>query len=122
MKISITDCTVINQFQFDQTNFDIFQSRCIVDGKEHTFMRNVSNLFWINTQIKSEDTLLGYGEDPRAFDLLGMPACYSVRFTEQDRFIPQLYIKVENEWNYIPQKCFDGCRWLYGYSLRGRRQ
>jgi hypothetical protein len=107
MKISITDCTVINQFRFDLSNFDIFHSRCVVDGKEYTFMRNVNNLLWINTQIKSENTLLGYGEDPRAFNLLGMPACYSVRFTEQDRFIPQLYIKSDDSWDYIRMRMGD---------------
>ena len=99
MKISITDRTVINQFEF-APNFDVFQSRCVVDNNEYTFARNVDQLNWINTQIKIDDTLIGYGEDPRAFDLLGIPACYSVRFTG-DQFIPQLYIKSNDSWDCI---------------------
>lgn len=108
MKISITDCTVINQYNFTPTVFDVFHSQCIVDGCEYTFSRHVNRQDWFNTQVKIDNTLLGYGEDPRAFDLFGMPACYSVRFTEQDRFIPQLYIKGEDGWDSIRISMGDG--------------
>jgi len=107
MKISITDCVVINQIEFNPSNFDVFQSQCIADGQEYTIMRSVTGLDWPNSQIKINDTLIGYGEDPRAFDLLGMPACYSVRFTERDRFIPQLYIKVDDNWTNIRMSMAD---------------
>jgi len=103
MKISITDSSVINEFNFDPANFDVFHSQCVVDGQAYTFSRIVNNLEWFNTQIKVGDTVLGYGEDPRAFDLLGTPACYSVKFEEPTvRFIPQLYINNGNdEWDRI---------------------
>jgi hypothetical protein len=93
MKISITDCTVINQFKFDPENFDIFHSRCYVNDREYTFSRAVTHLRWPNTQVRVENNVIGPGEDPRAFDLLGMPACYSVKFDEStSQFTPQLYI------------------------------
>jgi hypothetical protein len=107
MKISITDCQEINRIQFSPTNFDVFHSMCYVDGQEYTFARNVQNLSWGSTQIKINDEIVGPGEDPRAFDLLGIPACYSVRFTERDRFIPQLYIKGDSSWESIRMRMGD---------------
>ena len=109
MKISITDCTIINQFEFTPTTFDVFHSQCYVDGIEHTFSRHVNRQDWFNTQVKIGNTLIGRGEDPRAFDLLGIPACYSVMFTGNE-FIPQLYIKSDDTWDCIQINMGDNLR------------
>lgn len=106
MKISITDCTVINQFEFTPATFDVFYSQCSVDGMDYTFSRHVNHQDWFNTQVKIGDALLGRGEDPRAFDLMGIPACYSVQFTGHE-FIPQLYIKGNDTWDCIQMRMGD---------------
>jgi len=108
MKISINNRTIINQFEFSPKTFDVFHSQCYIAGKEYTFSRHVDSQDWVNTQVTVNGTVLGPGEDPRAFDLLGIPACYSVRFTEQDRFIPQLYIQGDAGWDCIRMHMADG--------------
>jgi hypothetical protein len=96
MQITISAPTVLNEFEFAPTNFDIFQSTCSVDGVDYVFSRNVNQYQWEHTQIKVDNKIIGPGEDPRAFDLCGMPACYSVLFNSQSGFVPQLYIKMDN--------------------------
>lgn len=98
MQIIISNPVVVNQFRPDPVNFEIFHSTCCVDGVAHTFSRSVDRMSWPNTQIKINNQIIGIGEDPRAFDLLGMPACYSVHYNDYESFVPQLYVKTDDEW------------------------
>jgi hypothetical protein len=98
MKILINEPTVIQEFEFSDTSFDIFHSMCTVDDVDYTFTRNVRYQQWVDTKVAVNGQLLSAGEDPRAFDLLGTPACYSVRFNEWERFVPQLFLKSDDDW------------------------
>jgi hypothetical protein len=99
MQISLSEPTVINQFDLNPTNFDIFHSTCSINGTDYIFSRNVDQLNWEYTKIRIGDAIIGNGEDPRAFDFLGIPACYSVLYRNHFGFFPQLYFLDENGWN-----------------------
>jgi hypothetical protein len=101
MNIQLDNPTVFGEFQFNPSNFDIFLSTCFSDDVDCTFSRNVSNFSWPNTSIKINGEIIGLGEDPRAFDMMGSPACFSIRFNEIERFVPQLYIKGDDGWDSI---------------------
>jgi hypothetical protein len=94
MQISISEPEVLDQFKFNTTNFDIFHSQV----GDYTFCRSVSYQNWPVTSVKVNGQMIGLGEDPRAFDLFGIPACYAVRFNEVERFVPQLFLQNEDEW------------------------
>jgi hypothetical protein len=94
MKITISAPTVLNQFEFAPDRLDVFQSSV----GNYTFARTVKSFDWPNSQVCVGDTLLGPGEDPRAFDLFGTPACYSVRFNDWEQFVPQLFIQNDEDW------------------------
>jgi hypothetical protein len=108
MKIKISRPTVLFEDTFTENDFDMFHSMTHVDGIDYTFARNVKNHQWMNSMIKIDDDLIGLGEDPRAFDMMGVPACYSVRFNEWERFVPQLYFKIGDEWSNIQISMSDG--------------
>ena len=97
MQITISNPTVLNEFEFKPDNFDVFHSAV----GDTIFSRNVSYHQWPNTKVKANGKVVGLGEDPRAFDLFGIPACYAVRFNEQERFVPQLFMQSEDSWDCI---------------------
>ena len=101
MKITISNPTVLIEDTFTTDDFDMFHTMTHIDGVDYTFARNIKNQQWITSTIKIDNQIIGLGEDPRAFDLMGMPACYSVRFNEWERFVPQLYFKAGDEWSNI---------------------
>lgn len=104
MQISISEPTVLGQFEFNSTNLDIFHSQV----GDYTFCRNVSHFSWPRSFVKVNNTIIGPGEDPRAFDLFGIPACYAVRFNEIERFVPQLFLQNDNEWLTVDIKVSNG--------------
>ena len=108
MKISIAQPQTVSSTRFTEPEFDMFQSLTVIDGKEYTFSRHVEQLNWIFSTINVNGENIGFGEDPRAFDFFGMPACYSVRFREHERFTPQLYFNDGDSWNKIDIHMEDG--------------
>lgn len=99
MQITISQPTIINEYDFKDDNFDFFHSICHIDGIDYTFTRNVTNHNWPNTRVRINGNDIGLGEDPRAFNLLGIPACYAVRFNETERFVPQIFLKSDDGWD-----------------------
>jgi len=104
MNISIKHPTTVNEFKFNSSKFDIFHSTCFSDNVDYTFSRSVSNLSWTTSSVKVNNLTIGLGEDPRGFDLMGIPACFSIRFNEIERFVPQLYIKGDIGWDCLRMK------------------
>jgi hypothetical protein len=102
MQIKIKDPQIISTTRFDLTEFNMFQSCVNVDGVDYTFSRQVKNRDWMNSQISVNGEVIGYGEDPRAFNYNGKPACYSVLY--RDGLIPQIYYKEDGEWKRIEIK------------------
>ena len=78
--------------------------------------RNVIDFAWSKTFLCVESTVLGFGEDPRAFVFQDKPACYSTLFRENYSNLNRLFIKNASGWdvlNLINEKSFpSGKNWI----------
>jgi len=114
--MNLSNKQILSTYPFNKTSFDIFHSECIVDNNSTVFTRHVENLQWETTTIQANGNQIGYGEDPRAFNLLGMPACFAIRFNGMTgQFIPQVFFNNDG-WNTIALSITDnlicGKNWM----------
>ena len=97
--IKVSDQRVISHSCFSN-NFEIFDSIVISENTEKKFSRVVKNYSWEKTSISYDGKLIGSGEDPRAFEYLENPACYSTMFTKNLGFINRIALKDSASWKW----------------------
>ena len=110
MKVLLSNRTVLKKFEFS-TDFNIFHSRCYVGGKEYTFSRHCTNFNWLNTNVFVNNKFIGPGEDPRAFEFLGSPACWCTTAVPEKnglKFQPYLYVSNSFGYDCIPIRAGHG--------------
>ena len=109
------------------SNFNIFNSSCSAKNIQYNFNRNVVDFAWPKSFLCIGSTVLGFGEDPRAFVFQDKPACYSTLCRENYCNLNRLFIKNASGWdvlNLINEKSYSSGKnwtpfvWAFDFNKR----
>jgi hypothetical protein len=108
MNVILSQPSIAKTYTFHNGEMDVFHSICNVDNVDYTVCRHVNQFNWASTHIKFEpDTIIGGGEDPRAFLFNGQLAYCCTVHTPSTGHMPHVFVKNDNQWTGTHYKMTD---------------